>query len=545
MKNRTRTRLGVLLAAGSLLALAACSGGSSGSDSAASDSDTLVIATASQPAGFAYEISPTGYETAEFFENTGATLIRNPYVDNEDGTAQQQDYYNFEPMLAESYDVSKDGLTYTFHLDPDAVSVNGNTLTSEDVVFTMQRRFKTDTSINAFISAPMFTDPDTQVKAIDDETVAFTVEKKSYGFTLLSLLANIPYTIYDSTELKKHVTDDDPYAVEWSNTHPNFGFGAYSVADYTPGEQIVYEANEDFVLGAPSVKRIVQRVVSDAGQRANLLASGDVDIATQLRPADQVDLADSDEANIYTVDSNAFVYMPLTTTMEPFDDVTVRQALTHAIPYDDIINDVYRGRASELSGILGSSAPGYSDEGLSPYTYDPELAKSMLEDAGYTDPVEFTLTVNNSYPDLEEVATQIQTAAADAGFDVTIDEVNYATFQEGLSAKTFQASMGRDYAIVQSPPYVLGLFYTAGSPINWPNWEDQDFYDALDAGNNGGDPLSDASGEYWNEAEQIMRDQVPTIWMNYVQPLNAFATDVDGYAFRSDNVIDYSNLSVG
>ncbi|GAB24430.1 hypothetical protein GOPIP_067_00730, partial [Gordonia polyisoprenivorans NBRC 16320 = JCM 10675] len=156
--------------------------------------------------------------------------------------------------------------------------------------------------------------------------------------------------------------------------------------------------------------------------------------------------------------------------------------------------------------------------------------------------VKFTLTVNNAVPDLKETAVQIQTAAASAGFEVTINEVNSAVFQEGLANKTFQASMGRDYAVVQSPPYVLSLFYTPGSPINWPDFDYAPLNDAIAAGNAAGDPLSTAAWTQWNNATRILADQMPTVYVGYVQPLNAFANNLKGYVFRTDNVIDYSEL---
>ncbi|SMH43226.1 peptide/nickel transport system substrate-binding protein [Rathayibacter oskolensis] len=538
MHRPTRPLAVAAVAAATALVLSGCSGGSSATD-------TFVIVTAAQPSSFSYETSATGYEAAEFFMNTGATLIRNPYIDGSEGESVHQDLYDFEPVLAESYEVSDDQLTYTFDLNTDAVSTAGNTLTADDVIFSIQRKFEVETSIVAFISAPSLTSPD-QVTKIDEDTVQFTVAEPGYGFTLLSLLANTPYNIYDSTALKEHATDDDPYAVTWSQTNANFGYGAYSLSDYTPGEQMVYEANPGFALGEPTVKRIVQRVVADAGQRSNLVSSGDAQIATQLRPADQATLASDDSAQVFTVPTNAFVYMPLLTTAAPFDDVRVRRALAAAIPSEQIMSDVYQDRLSPISTILDASAPGFSDEGLVANTTDVEAARALLAEAGYSaeNPVEFTLTVNNAVPDLQETAVQIQTAARDAGFEITIDPVNSAAFQEGLAAKTFQASMGRDYAVVQSPPYVLSLFYTPGSPINWPDFDDAALNDAIAAGNAAGDPLGTEAGAEWNAAQQVLQAEMPTIYIGYVQPLNAFATGVEGYAFRSDNVIDYSELAV-
>lgn len=537
-KFRRLAAVAAIAAAGALV-LGACSSGGSSS----SASSTFVIVTAAQPQSFSYETSATGYEAAEFFKNTGASLIRNKYVAGTDGQAKHESYNDFTGLLAKSYDVSSDGLTYTFHLNTDAKSTAGNALTADDVIWSMKRKFEVSTSIVSFISAPFITAPD-QFKKVDDSTVTLSVAKKSYGYTALSLLANVGYNIYDYTLLKKHITSADPYAVKWSGTHANFGFGAYKLTTYTPGEQMIYTANAGYTTGAPKIKRIVQRVVADAGQRSNLVKSGDAQIATQLRPADQVALAKAKSAQVFDVPTNAYVYMPLLTTSGPFKDVAVRKALAYAIPYDKINKNVYHGRAASISTILSSADPGFDGDGLVANETDIAKSKSILKAAGYTSDIKFTLTVNNSVPDLNETAVQIQTAAKAAGFDVTIDAVNSSAFQAGLSAKSFDASLGRDYAVVQSPPYVLSLFYTPKSPINWPDFTSTALNKAIADGNAAGDATGTAAGKYWNAAQKILQDQQPTIYINYVQPLNAFANNVNGYVFRSDNVIDYSELSV-
>ncbi|MGW6035182.1 ABC transporter substrate-binding protein [Gordonia terrae] len=528
---------GTALAVATALTISACGGGSS-SDSAEGG---VVIVTAAQPPSFSYETSATGYESAEFFLNTGATLIRNPYVSGSDGLAAHQELFEFEPVLARSYDVSPDGRVYTFHLNTDAQSAAGNTLDADDVIFSMKRKFEVETSIVGFVSAPVITSPD-QVRKVDEATVTISIDDPSYGFTLLSLLSNAPYSIYDSDVLEANATPDDPYGVEYSKTNADFGFGAYKLVSYTPGQQMVYEANPGYALGEPGVKRVVQRVVADAGQRSNLVRSGDASIATQLRPADQVALRDANAAQIFTVPSNAYVYVPLTTSMAPFDNVDVRRAFSYAVPYDAIMKDVYKGRLGPISSILNDTLPDYNDSGLRSNTTDPQRAQQILRDAGITTPVAFELTVNNAVPDLKEAAVQIQTAARAAGFDITINEVNSAVFQEGLANKSFQASMGRDYAVVQSPPYVLSLFYTPGSPINWPDFDYAPMNTAVAEGNAAGDPLGAPAWAKWNEAERVLQDQMPTVYIGYVQPLNAFANGVEGYAFRTDSVIDYSEL---
>ncbi|MHC3004129.1 ABC transporter substrate-binding protein [Gordonia metallireducens] len=537
MKRLSTLVSGTALALAAALTLSACGGGSSNN----SAEGGVVIVTAAQPPSFSYETSATGYEAAEFFVNTGATLIRNPYVAGSDGLSAHQELFKFEPVLAKSYEVSPDGKTYTFHLNTEAKSAAGNALDADDVIFSFKRKFEVDTSIVSFVSAPVITSTD-QVKKVDDATVTISITDPSHGFTLLSLLANTPYAIYDSEVLEANATPDDPYGVEYSKTNADFGFGAYKLTSYTPGQQMVYEANPGYALGEPEVKRVVQRVVADAGQRSNLVKSGDASVATQLRPADQVALRDANAAQIFTVPSNAYVYVPLTTTKAPFDNVEIRRAFSYAVPYDAIMKDVYKGRLGPISSILNDTLPDYNGSGLKSNTTDPAKSLEILRNAGITTPVKFELTVNNAVPDLKETAVQIQTAARAAGFEVTLNEVNSAVFQEGLANKTFQASMGRDYAVVQSPPYVLSLFYTPGSPINWPDFDYAPLNSAIAAGNASGEPLTPAAWGDWNKAERILQDQMPTVYIGYVQPLNAFANGVEGYVFRTDSVIDYSEL---
>lgn len=541
MKHRNSARkIFLSLFATAALAVSGCSAGSEGGDSA------LVIANASQPASFSWETQSSGYATAEFNLNTGATLIRNAYVKEDSGDSGRQDLYKFDPVLAKSYEVSADGLTYTFHLNTEAKSAAGNSLSADDVVFSIERKFKVPTSPAPTLSAPILTDP-SQVKKIDDATVTFTVADKAYGYTLLSLLANVPYNIYDSKILKENATPEDPYAVAWSQNNPQYGFGAYKLASYKPGEEIVLEANPGYVLGEPKVKRVVQRVVSDPGQRGNIVKAGDAGIATELRPVDQSGLADSDKAYApSTTNPNAWLFMPLNNKVAPFDDVRVRQALAKAIPYEDIMKDVYRGRVGPISSLIDPLAPGFVGDGLKANTTDTDEAVALLAAAGYSKdkPLAFTLTIDNTVPDIREAAVRIQSAASAANINIEIDAVTSSVFFETITSKKHQAAMLRDYAIVQSPSYVLNMFHRPDSPINWGNFENDEFYAAMEKGLAAGDPVGKAAGQEWNTAQRILQDQMPEIYIGLVQPLPGFNSKVQGFVFRTDNAIDYTQLTI-
>lgn len=530
------------LAAAALL-LTACGGAGSAS---VSDGTRIVEAVAAVPGGLAFDSKPGGYEAFEFTLLTGATLIRNPYVDDPtDPNAGTQDLYDFEGVLAESYEVSEDGRTYTFHLRPGVVSQAGNPFDADDVLYSYERKWNS-TSIAPAISLPAITDPATQLEKIDDLTVSWTVAEPGHGFPLLSVISKISGEIYDKELLEEHATPDDPYAVEWSNTNGNFGFGPYVMESYQDGQQITYRANPDYPLGEPAVDQIVQRVVPDAANRASLVRNGDVDVAVQLRPSDVVDLAATDDVTTFTADTNNFLWAFLQTRTAPFDDVRVRQALFKAVPYDQIIAEVYKGRANPVVGLLNPGAPNHDPSGLVEQVYDPEGAKELLAEAGLTTPVPFTITMSNAVPDLQEAAVQIQSFAADAGFDVTLDVVPPAVFQERQSGKQFQMTMMRDMSVsYESPPYSLLLAFPEDNEVrNTTQWFDPAYYDAVREGVAAGDSLSPEAAVHWNEAEQVWQAGRPQIQIAKVQPLMAFRSGVEGFVHRTDNVLDFSVMSV-
>jgi peptide/nickel transport system substrate-binding protein len=544
-RRLARRALGV--AAAMVLVLAGCGGDDSAGKG--SSSDSLVVASAGLPTTFVIDgAAPGGYENLEYGVNTQLGLVRHPYLADASSGGLVQDLYKFEPALAASYEVSADALTYTFHLKPGLKSVAGNPFTADDVIWSFERKFESETSITPYVQDPVVKDPVQQLKKVDEMTVAFTVAKPGYGFTLLSLLANVTGYIYDSTLLKSHATAEDPYAVSWSQENPNIGFGAYQRTSFTPGTEMVLEANPNYPLDAPGYKKVIFRVTADPGTRANTVKSGDADIAVQLRAADQTDLAKASGVKVYTFPStNMLTILTMDTTRAPFDDPKVRQAMAKAVPYQQILDNVYQGRGILTTGLLDPDAPNYVGEQLSEPGYDPEAAKALLSEAGHPEGVEFSLTVSNSVPDVEQAAIQVQSFAADAGFKIAIDKQPAAAVSEGITSRKFVAFMWRDMAISSSPQYELGLFFKKGeggtaASTNSSGWVDDTYLSTVDQGAALPDPTSAEASKLWNAAEQITSAQIPQIYVGRIQPQNAFRSNISGYANRLDNDIDFSML---
>ncbi|WP_083749915.1 ABC transporter substrate-binding protein [Frankia sp. CcI49] len=544
--GRRLRRAGAAITAGgvAIALIAACSGEttSSSSEGSSNGADSIVEAVAALPTAFAYDAGAFTYEGFEFQINTQAQLIRNPIVtaDRADGS-QEQDFFKFEGELAESYDVSADGLTYTFHLRKGVKSFAGNELTADDVLWSYERKWNS-TSVAPAISAPAITDPAKQFKKIDDYTVSITIDRAGDGFTLLSLLANVSGDIFDSDLLKQHVTTDDPYAVKWSAENGNFGYGAYVLDNWKSGQSLTLKANPNYWAGEPAIKTITQRVVANPGTRTNLLTNGDADIAVQLRPQDVNGMKDDDGLQTFNIDSIEYLNTNINIMKAPFDDKLVRQALSYAIPYDEIMKQVFLGRADAMTGFINPRYPGYTTDGLRTGSYDPDKAKSLLAQAGVSS-VSAKILVENSIPALEEAAVQIQSYAKDAGFNFTIDKQPATAVQDQRSNGTYDIQLVTDKAISQSPPYELLLAFTKGSPLNATGFANDAYYAAVDKGVAAGDPLSEAAGTAWNEAVKIWQDEQPTVPVAFIQPNVVFGAGIDGYYYRSDSAIDFAALS--
>jgi peptide/nickel transport system substrate-binding protein len=521
-----------------MLGLSGC-GSSAAKDS--SSANTLTIVTPDTSWSFSIDANPSA--GLEITDNVQAELLRNPYMPGSKGTLEQ-DVNKFDPYLASGYTVSADGLVYTFTLR-DAISAAGNHLTSEDVIWSYERHFASPTGAIKGTQAPVIVDPATQIKAVDAHTVSFTIAKRQYGPTLLALLSGNGSQILDSTLLKKYVTKADPWAIQWSANNPNYGFGPYKVTSYTAGIQANLTANPHFVLGPPKIKNIVVKIIADAGTRANLIRTGEAQLAENLQPADLVSLKNGSGTKIGEVDNpNGYFMIPLVTNKKPFNNTLVRQAFAYAVPYQQIAENVYHGLAfRDGPSFLAKTAPGYDGSGFTDFKYDPATSKKLLAEAGFPNGVSFHLAVSAAELAHQQAAILIQTSAKAAGFNVTIDQLPAAAMADGLNNHTFQAYLIDNWAGTMTPSYELGVYTASNGGYNLADWIDPSFYSVLATANAYPEPLSTAGGKLYNAAERIFINQAPVIFVAQIQPSVGMSSKLDGYAWTTVYLVDYDNLS--
>lgn len=313
-----------------------------------------------------------------------------------------------EPRIAESYEISDDGLDYTFHLRDDVTFHDGTPVTADDVVFSIEL-YKASEYQGSQISML------SSVEATDEHTVVCHLDAPYSPFLqgiCSPMIASKAY--YESSE------DDF--------VNNPIGTGPYKFVSRAKGSNIKLEANEDYYRGAPEIKEVTFEVIPDSSTKAIALQTGEVNFA-EIDSATKPQLQANPAITIAEVPTSAFSYIAMNTEKEPFNDVKVRQAINYAIDRDNLVAVCYDGEAEVNSNICAKERFGYSDDQFQ-YTYDPEKAKELLAEAGIETPYDLgEILVAEKYSNL---ATVIQNDLKAVGLDVTISVKEFNSYISDL-----------------------------------------------------------------------------------------------------------------
>jgi oligopeptide transport system substrate-binding protein len=288
---------------------------------------------------------------------------------------------NLVPELAQSWDISLDGKVYTFHLRTNAKFHDGRAVVAQDVIYSWERAANKATQSDTVLTylgdivgvAEMHTgsaDHISGLKAIDDHTLQVSIDSSK------------PYFLFKLTMPVAFVLDQKNIesGVNWYRT-PN-GTGPYKLSRWDSFQVMVYDANQDFYLGPPSIPQIVVELFSGVGIR--LFESGEIDM-TGVSASDVarvLDPADPLHPDLYSGVGLCTEYVVFDVSQPPFDDVKVRQAFTMAFDRQKFIDVVYNGVGIPAKGLYPPALPGY-DIKLQGLPYDPAQARQLLDESKY------------------------------------------------------------------------------------------------------------------------------------------------------------------
>jgi peptide/nickel transport system substrate-binding protein len=270
------------------------------------------------------------------------------------------------PALASSWEVSADGLRYTFHLRKNASFHDGAPFTAEDVKFTFARAMAPNSkNIEKWIFEPI-----RAIAARDAHTLEITLNYETNLF--LYGLAWGDAAIFS------------PKSVAQNATHP-IGTGPYKFKDWQRGNKLAVIRNEQWWGGKPPLKTVVYRFISDQQATVNAILSGDCDLVSAgIAPELLENLRKNPDLTVTAGQTEGETILAINNAKKPFDDIRVRRALSHAIDRKAVIEGAMSGYGTPIGSHFSPNHPAYVD--LTSYaSYDPVKARALLASAGYKD----------------------------------------------------------------------------------------------------------------------------------------------------------------
>lgn len=324
------------------------------------------------------------------------------------------------PAVAEKYTVSEDHLTYTFTLREGVKFHNGDAVTAEDAVWSIQRvAAATETGVVQVEALSIIAD----ISAPDERTVVITLSEPSNEF-----LANLTVAI-----LPADYTQQDTAPV---------GTGPFKFVSRKAQESIVLERFDDYWGEKAYLDQVTFRIIENAEGLLMGLQSGAIDICAHLTTTQTAQLS-ADAFNIEQGYMNLVQAMYLNNAVKPFDDVRVRQALCHAVDRQQILDIAFDGCGALIGSSMYPAFGKYFDETLTNYyAYDVAAAKALLAEAGYPNGFDMTITVPSNYQPHMDTAEVIVEQLKAVGVNATIQPVEWESWVSDVYVgRQFQATV--------------------------------------------------------------------------------------------------------
>jgi peptide/nickel transport system substrate-binding protein len=418
---------------------------------------------------------------------------------------------NYEPYLAESTALAEDGMSLTFQLRPGVNWHDGTPVTADDVVWSAEMYMDPEL---AYANVQYFQFVD-RVEKIDDRTVAFHFNAP-HSDPLADFLEWEP--------MPKHLLQDVS-ATEMANAPFNrnpVGNGPFRFVSWTTNQQVVFEANQEFALGRPNLDRVVFRIIPEQTTEMTELLTGNIHLIRNM-PPEQAERAESDLTRLVTYPSRAYSFIAWNTKNPLFEDARVRRALTLGIDRQQILDALLYGYGTPaLTDVLPFQWQFKSD--IQPWPYDPNQAKQLLQQAGWSDtngdgiidkdgrPFRFSLETNQGNDLREDIIVIVQSDLRKIGIDAQPRLSEWNSLIDRLTtSKDFDAVVnGWVVDFKFDPSETLGC---SNGPYNYPSYCNARADSLVQQGlttldNQQAMPL-------WHEYQQIIHEEQPYTFLYY------------------------------
>lgn len=426
------------------------------------------------------------------------------------------------PRLATDWNFSDDGLTLTFNLRDGVKFHDGSDFTSADVKYTFEWVLNLD---NPGQNRPLYADIES-IDTPDDLTVVMNLSDNN-SF-LLNNIARMPIAPVEAGENEDF-------------TFNPVGTGPYKFESLRRDDRLVLSAFDDYWGGRGEVDIVEFRTIPEDGTRLLAFEAGDVHLSqSQPVPSDLDRLEQDDRFVVERTPGTGYTYIGLNTLSEPLDNILVRQAISHLVQREAIVTHVLNGIGEPGVSMISPNLVWFNPE-VNRFSYDPERARELMAEAGYSEN-ELTLRLyTNEAPVRMQMAEILQAELSQFGINLEVNIEEFGAFNERVQTTNDYDLFILGFGGQLDPDRSMYRQFLTDGTSNYTNYSNPRVDELLAQGRRVS-PDSPESVEIYNEAQMIVVEEAPYIYINYTEEIALYHPWVEGWHIHTESSKAYQDL---
>ncbi len=405
------------------------------------------------------------------------------------------------PLLAEDYEVSEDGLTYTFHLREGVTFHTGEDMTAADVKYSYDYIRDPDNGSPGAGDFNMIS----EINVIDDYTVEFVLSHPN---------ASLPMTLGNKYGAVVPEGTFDEEGARTSLNQTSVGTGPFQISNYETNSYLELAAFEDYWQeGLPYLDGITYLYMPNNAALLVALRNGRIDAAQLGRPQDAEQLEDSEVVNVERWPSLGQKAIDLDSTYGPLENLKVRQAIALAVDKQEIMQAAIGGYGTVINSIVAGMQDswGVPAEELEFVGHDPERAQELLAEAGFEDGFDLELTTITGYEWMDPAAVTLREQLGEVGINLSIERIDLGVWIDNFRNQNMGFTFN-DWATQPDPNLLFYRhFHQRPEGADFRNWDNEKASELLDQGQQTSD--LEERREIYAEFQKELTRTVPTIML--------------------------------